>query len=494
MEYGTVISTLEGPSSRRFSFVINKDITVRRGQFVQLRTKDGHLIGRVSDVRKTNRYFLNPESVKNIEDSKPVTESYPAWEWEYLVADVNALGVLSGDRFQDANFPVSPGEKVLEPESGVLQKFFGLDKAGLHIGELPHHKVPARLDMTRLLQKHLAVLALSGAGKSFLTSGIIEELLDRPEKAGQIATIVIDTHGEYTSFADDHSYSNRTKVFPVSDIRIGLPKLNAHYIGSFTDLNSTQVRELGKVMRDMKGSYTLTDLMGAVEEREDLKAATKDVLLAKLQDLRTTGLFGAYDYPQLDELAVQGRLAVVDMSGTTDMRKKQIIVAYLAKKLFEARRNGRVPPFLLVLEEAHQYAPEKMKRERALCRGILQTIAREGRKFNASLCLISQRPVQLSTTILSQCNTNIILRVTNPYDLDHIGKSSEGISRDVLDQISGLQVGTGLIVGEAVNFPLFVKIRNRRSKESTKGMPLHQAALEFRKKQDQKKKDTKEFM
>lgn len=494
MEYGTVISTLEGPSSRRFSFVINKDTVVRRGQFVQIKTKDGPLIGRVADVRKTNRYFLNPESVKNIEENKPVTESYPAWEWEYLVADVNALGVLAGERFQDANFPVSPGEKVQEPQEAVVKKFFGLEESGLHIGELPHHKFPVTLDMTRLLQKHLAILALSGAGKSFLTSGIIEELLDRPQEKGQISVVVIDTHGEYTSFADDHNYSARTRVFPVSDIRIGLPKLNPHYIGQFTDLNSTQVRELGKVMRDMSGSYTLTDLMKAVDAREDLKAATKDVLLSKLEDLRTTGLFGAYDYPQLDELAVQGRLGVVDMSGTTDMRKKQIITAYLAKKLFEARRNERVPPFLLVLEEAHQYVPEKARREKALCKGILQTIAREGRKFNASLCLISQRPVQLSTTILSQCNTNIILRVTNPYDLKHIGESSEGITKDVEGQISSLQVGTGLVVGEAVNFPLFVKIRKRRSRESGKGMPLHQAALEFRKKKEQKKKDTKEFM
>jgi hypothetical protein len=68
-EIGTVISTLEGPSTRKFSFVINKDSVVRRGQFVQLRNHDGNLIGRVSDVFKANKYFMRPESVKEYESS-----------------------------------------------------------------------------------------------------------------------------------------------------------------------------------------------------------------------------------------------------------------------------------------------------------------------------------------------------------------------------------------------------------------------------------------
>jgi len=491
---GTVISTIDGPTTRRFSFVINPGKIIHRGQFVQLSVEGGQLIGRVSDIKKTNRYFLNPESVKNVESNQPMVESYPTWEWEYLVADAIALGVWTGNGFKDSTFPPSPGAKVTEPDSEILNKFFGLDSSGLHIGNLMHHNLPVKLNMTRLLQKHLAILALSGAGKSFLASGILEELLDRPEEQGQIAAIVIDTHGEYTSFADDPNYSNKTKVFPLSDIRIALPKLSPHQIGALTGLSGAQLRELAKIMRDMKGSYSMSELVRSVESKEDMPPKTKDILISELEGLASTGLFGAYDYPQLGELASSGQLSVVDMSETIDMKKKQIVVYYLAKRLFDSRRAGTIPPFLLLLEEAHQYVPEKVKKENALSRGIVQTIAREGRKFNASLCLISQRPVQLSTTVLSQCNTNIILRVTNPYDLKHIGESSEGITRDVLDQISSLQVGTGLIVGEAVNFPLFVKIRKRRSKESEKGLPLERAALEFRKMQKQKKEDVKQFM
>jgi hypothetical protein len=218
------------------------------------------------------------------------------------------------------------------------------------------------------------------------------------------------------------------------------------------------------------------------------------VLNSVLTELTETGLFDATDNPSVRELAQQGKVSIIDLSSLVSSRQKQMIVSHAARNLFNLRREESIPPFLLVLEEAHQFVPEGAKAERAMSRSIIQTIAREGRKFHASLCLISQRPVQLSTTVLSQCNTHIILRVTNPYDLDHIGESSEGITRDVLNQISGLRVGTGLIVGEAVNYPIFVRVRKRLSKESSKGMPLEEAAREFANRAKQKKEDAKSFM
>jgi DNA helicase HerA-like ATPase len=498
-EYGTVISTLEGPSTRRFSFVINKDAVVRRGQFVQLKTGDGILLGRVADVYKTNRYFMRPESVKEYESSgRPMDDIFPVGDWEYLVADVIALGVFNDKDFQDSDFPPSPGTKVMEPERDLIGRFFGFDGNGIHIGDLSYHDLEVKINLTRLLQKHLAVLALSGAGKSYLTSVLIEELLDRKEEAGQMAVIIIDPHGEYSCFADDPRYSSKTRVFASDEIRIGLPRISPYELSSYMpELTShAQERVLIKNLSELRRSkknYSINDLIEALEEK-DMNQTTKDVLLALLDNLRMSGLFGINDYPGVHELAKQGNVSIIDLYGTTNLRKKQIIVNHTAKVLFEARTRGLIPPFLLILEEAHQFAPEKAKKEYALSRGILQRIAREGRKFNASLCLISQRPVQLSTTILSQCNTNLILRITNPYDLKHIGESSEGITKDVLDQISSLKVGTGLIVGEGVNFPVFVKIRGRHSKESGKGSSIESVAVEFSKNRKDKEKDAKEFM
>jgi len=496
-DIGTVISTLEGPSSRKFSFLINPNAVVRRGQYVQLGTQDGKLIGRVSDVYKTNKYFMRPESVKEYETSgKRMNDIFPVDHWEYLVAEVNALGVQTGNGFADSSLPPSPGTRVMQPENQVLTELFGLDSNGLFVGEIPYHGVEVRLNATRLLQKHLAILAISGAGKSFLTSVILEELMERKPEQGQLAVIVIDTHGEYASFADDPKYAGRVSVFPVSDIQIGLSNLRGYQVAEFfPNMTYPQIRELVKVMDGLrKKSYTLSDLIDMVEASEKMPSKTKDVLISTLVELRMTGLFGTADYPSMEELVRQGSLSVIDLSETTNLNRKQLLVAYLARKLFNARKEGIIPPFLLVLEEAHQFVPETMKKEHAISRGIIQTIAREGRKFHASLCLISQRPIQLSTTALSQCNTHIILRITNPYDLDHIGKSSEGMSRSVLKQISSLKVGTAIIMGEAVNIPLFVKIRGRSTKGSERGLPLERAAADYYARMGQKKKDAKEFM
>lgn len=498
-EYGTVISSFEGPSTRKFSFVINPNTIVRRGQFVQLTVPDGRLIGRVSDITKTNRYFMRPDSVKEYESGgKPMKDMFPVTDWEYLVADVVPLGVHTEDGFREASFPASPGDRVFEPETGILSRFFGLDPEGINIGEFAYHELDATINPTRLLQKHLAILALSGAGKSYLVSVLFEELLNRKPEKGQLAIIVIDPHGEYASFADDVNFSARTRVFSFRDMRIGLPGLSHHQIRGFIPrLTYPQARVLTRVVQGMRGGrkrYGLTDVVQAIEEDDNIKSGPKDVLTSVLSELAETGIFGLADNPPIEELARQGGLSVIDLSGTTDMRKKHIIVNHIARKLFNMRRRGMVPPFLLVLEEAHQFVPEGARREDAVAKGILTTIAREGRKFHASLCLISQRPVRLSTTILSQCNTNIIMRITNPYDLDRIKESSEGITRGVVNKISSLQVGTGLIVGEAVNFPLFINIRKRKSKESEKGAPLEQACVDFWDAKKQKQKDAKAFM
>jgi len=495
-EYGTVISTFEGPSSRKFSFVINKNLVVRRGQFVQLKTEDGELIGRVSDVFKTNRYFMRPESVKEYEShGKMMNDIFPTDDWEYLVADIYALGVAQERNFIAATFPPSPGTRVFEPDPKVLESFFGLDNKGLNLGSLQHHDVPVKISTTRLLHKHMAILAISGAGKSFLSAVLIEELMNRTPEQGQLAVIVLDTHGEYTSFAEDSNFSHKTKVFSVSDLQIGLPNIRGQISEFLPNLSGVQLRELVKLMRGMKDKhYGIAELMSSVESNENIKTATKEVLETTLSDLKRHGIFGVADYPHVDELVRQGGLSVIDLSKTTNLYKKQVLAAYIARKLFRLRQNGVIPPFLLVLEEAHQFVPETARKEIAISRSIFQTIAREGRKFHASLCLISQRPIQLSTTVLSQCNTHIILRVTNPYDLEHIGKSSEGITRSVINQISTLRVGNGLIVGEAVNSPIFLKIRERTSAESKHGMSLESAAVEYHKNIKQQIKDTESFM
>jgi DNA helicase HerA-like ATPase len=255
-------------------------------------------------------------------------------------------------------------------------------------------------------------------------------------------------------------------------------------------------RELNKIiekLRAEKNVYDMDDLIDAVE-RSEIKPNTKTPLVAWLSDLNSTKLFSNVDSPALEELAVAGQLSVLDLSDFIHLRDKQIVVTHIAKKLFEARRANKIPPFIFIVEESHQFAPEQEQRAGAISKNIIETIAREGRKFCASLVLVSQRPIQLSTTALSQCNSHMILRVSNPYDLDHIGKSCEGLSGDVLRIIPGLKVGEVFVLGEVVNYPLLVKVRDRKSKKSEKGGKLEDVLLDFKSSKAKSREDLKQFM
>jgi hypothetical protein len=509
MHIGTVISTLDSPSPSKLNFVVNKDNPVHRGQFVEVDYSEGTLIALVNNVVKTNRYFERADSVKEFESNGlSLQEQFPSSEWEFLVAETKPLGVFSSSIAKRSTFPPSPGTKVRLASKENLKKFFGFDENGLNLGKMEYHDTEVKINLTKLLQKHLAILAQSGAGKTNCTTVILEELLNRRKEQGRIAVVVLDVHGEYSSFAETTNdsaykdYSSKTKLVKAQNIRIGVSKLSANLFASILPgLSAPQKRDLSKViqklqkrMKEGSGPYSLNDLRNELAKDKEVKDATEKVLNSWFAELDSLNLFSAVDSPSLEDLIEPGKLTVIDLSDIINLKKKQIIVNYFASKLFSLRRKKEIPPFLLVLEEAHQFIPEKVPREGAIARDILQTIAREGRKFGASLCLISQRPIRLSTTVLSQCNTNIILRITNPYDLKHISESSEGIDSRSLEMVTSLRVGEALILGEATGFPLFFKVRRRQSVESKHEKSLEESALEFESNSDEKENEAKQFL
>jgi DNA helicase HerA-like ATPase len=351
------------------------------------------------------------------------------------------------------------------------------------LGNLAHHSLEFKPSINRLLSKHLAILAMSGAGKSYFVSVLLEELLTRSKKQGRLAVIVVDVHGEYTYLKN---LTSDTLGVPDLDIdvehirgshfQIPVQSLAAEAIGSLVaDMSAIQVRDLRRVVsimrKNSKNGYTLGDVIDYVRTDETISKNTREALAGWLVNLDETGLFGKEGVPNLKGIVKPGKLTLIDLSDFISLKKKQIVVSHLVSELMYLRRRGSIPPFLLVLEEAHQFCPES-RHELALPKSRIETIAREGRKFFALLCLVSQRPVKLSTTVLSQCSNQAILRATNPYDLEHIGRSSEGIDRASLDTITTLEVGEALFVGETVSVPTFVKIRRRRFEPSglTKGL------------------------
>jgi DNA helicase HerA-like ATPase len=497
---GTIVVMEGSPSTNEFFFVINKGTPVLKGQYVQVEHKGDLVFGYVNEITKANRYFERAESVAEYEKSGGM-DTFPTDGWEYVLAQVRILGTNKGGRFERSFSPPSPGETVMLADNEILRAFLGFENSGIHLGSIQHHDVPANLNLTRLFQKHLAILAMSGAGKSHLASVMLEELLDRKKEEGRIAVVVIDIHGEYVGFAQDDQYGSKTKVVEGADIYVPLKKVPPESIEEWLPHLSGPQRELLRhaihsLRKEKKTEgYSMKELFAAIDEAEISKEESKKTLKRSLSELRRYKFLSRKkENPRLLADLKSGNMLVLDFSSIDSMRKKQILVALIARRLFKLRKKGKIPPFLLLIEEAHNFAREKAEAQNAISRSVIETIAREGRKFGSSLCLVSQRPVNLSTTALSQCNSHIILRVTNPNDLDHIKMSSEGIDSRVARSITSLKVGEAIIVGEAVNHPTFVAIRDRKSVKREKGAPLTQQAIEYEQLKEKKEEQVEAFL
>jgi DNA helicase HerA-like ATPase len=496
---GTVIAARDSPTPSEFKLVITdteieNSVPLRKGQFIAVESDDidGILIAIVTNIMKTNRYFESAEAVKEYERSGPLTTIFPADRWEYILAEGKPMGRISqSGRLERVTFPPGPGDRVFLATPEMLLRVLGLDPLGVNLGKLIHHDVPVTLNLTRLLQKHVAILAISGAGKSYLTSVLIEELLLRKPEQGRVAVVILDVHGEYTSLASPsestkHSFSEKTTVINSPYIQLGVPKLTSYSFAGFQpQMSMIQIRELTQIIKKLRRNsskagkpYGLNELIEMIEQSE-MNPRTREAMLGWIYDLESTHLFGIEEHPALQENIKVGHTTIFDFHEITSLRKKQIIVSYLLYRLFNMRKRGEIPPFVCILEEAHQFCPEKTP---ALSKSIIETIAREGRKFYASLVLISQRPVRLNTTVLSQMGTHIYLRITNPYDLKLIGQSSEMIDKSSLDVITTLDIGSALIVGNAVSHPIFVKIRNRYSPSPQISMSLEEIAKKYEEK------------
>ena len=117
-------------------------------------------------------------------------------------------------------------------------------------------------------------------------------------------------------------------------------------------------------------------------------------------------------------------------------------------------------PVILVLEEAQNYIREGRKSEEdSISKQVFERIAREGRKFGLGLVVASQRPSELSKTVLSQCNSFVVHRLQNPEDLRYFREIVPGIYGQLLDQLPALAPRCALVLGECVQAPVLVEMR-----------------------------------
>jgi DNA helicase HerA-like ATPase len=161
-------------------------------------------------------------------------------------------------------------------------------------------------------------------------------------------------------------------------------------------------------------------------------------------------------------LLKKSQVTILDMNEVDD-DVVQVISAVVARLVFERLRasqdrNGM--PVNLVLEEAHRYIPEAGADYSLDATKVFERIAKEGRKYGLFITLASQRPSELSRTVLSQCSNFVVHRIQNPEDLQHVRRMTPFISESVMTRLPSLPKQHALIFGNAVNVPTTFRVRD----------------------------------
>ncbi|HTY47192.1 MAG TPA: ATP-binding protein [Methanomassiliicoccales archaeon] len=435
---------------------------------------EGWVLGRVTSMeRKTD---LSLEKAKKIEDGEDVPID------EIVIGRVDVVG-FRDDRglLQVPRTPFRAGDHVYKAKGNLIKDVIGLREntdTGAYVGLLFGHDIRVEIDINAMVQKHVSILAKTGGGKSFLCGDLIEELMKH-----EVTTMVFDPHGEYGAMREKgpsmkssrnfgvttrgysdqiHEYATDTTINPkAKPLKFTLSNLDARDVLSLTSIKNgkaylTSLRKAIESVKAAKADYALKDLIRVLEADEEGENAT---LINELEYLDEVNLFAAQG-TKLDDLIVKGKMTIINFKGTPpDIQ--ELIVNRIASACFELRKLGKIPPMMLVVEEAHNYCPQIGL---AASSKIFRTIASEGRKFGLGLTIISQRAAKIDKNVLSQCNTQMILKVTNPNDLKAISASLEGLSPGMEDEIQRLPIGVALIMGGNIQMPLFVEVRPRESK------------------------------
>lgn len=392
------------------------------------------------------------------------------------------------------NYPVTPGAEVCLPPADSVQALLTGDEQvnRLRIGTLLGRKdVEVSLKTNAVVARHMAILAMTGGGKTVAARRIIRELLKL-----RYPLVILDPHGDYLGL-----WENRAAL-PTADIKLFYPHIKVRdesrdLIGylvrqltqGFTDPQREKYEEAAnKVNLSEDGTDVGSFIDAVLAELEPIKSSTrhpgtvpavmrglrfvkKQIEAMELSNKRLRQRLPQFPFEEMPDPALEpekfvrpGQASIVYLGGY-DHLTQSTIVALVLKNLFEVRASlkNRIPPLLAVIEEAHNFIPSKGEGQAETPSvEVIRKVITEGRKFGVGLLLISQRPSRLDETTLSQCNTFLIFRLVNPRDQQFVERVMENLSKADANLLPSFGPGQGIVSGQAVRFPLVVQVEYDR--------------------------------
>jgi len=499
--------TVKGPGENphEFTFITTDNVQTRVGEFVYYAAGDGEnhfkIVGTITErhlVRNLPDSFLaDPNTPPSLVASLIGLDAETAEIYEIVVETIGYFSEVMGD-FINPRIPPTPGQQVFLASNEMLSKMLSSrqkgERGGAHIGSLLTRQpgaVPIVLSVKDVVSTHLAILASTGAGKSYAAGVLVEELLMPYNRA---AVLIVDPHGEYSTLQTinshpafkEGSYQPEIKIFPHNKVKVRISSLTeadiTYLLPEMTEKMRTFLSQAYKALINTKGkgergTWGFQDLLDEVMQQKygDEKSgggnvSTIDGLEWRLRRrFEQSSTFSDHEHIPLQDLFKPGQCTVLQLSDIEES-EQQVIVGALLRRTNKARMGtvrGNVfendeqylpYPVFILLEESHRYAPAG---QQVVSTNILKQILSEGRKFGVGIGMITQRPGKLDQDVLSQCMTQFILRIVNPIDQQTIASSVEGAGRRLLDELPALTKGQVIVSGVAVNTPVLCAVRKR---------------------------------
>lgn len=407
------------------------------------------------------------------------------------------------------------GDKVYIASSNELEIIYRTNTDDfVSIGHLTQDQdIPATLRVDELLGKHFAILGSTGTGKSCTVALVFRAIL---EESKQAHIILLDPHDEYAP-----SFGDTAEVIGSSDLHLPywlltfdeiveilvkdtndramqieilselIPQAKALYGSTRNERNTNILRksspETTGFSVDTPVPYRISDLIRLLEQRMGKLEYKKDVwshnqlkqrIEALAQDPRYSFMFGSFTVQDrmVDILARMFRIPVNDKPITilqlTGLPSEvvNVVVSVLCRMTFDfALWSDGLIPITLVCEEAHKYIPVNNELGFEPTRRSIARIAKEGRKYGVSLCIVSQRPSELDPTILSQCNTVFAMRMSNEGDQQIVKAAVSDAASGLLDFLPSLGTREAIAFGDGMTLPARIRLNQLAPDAMPKG-------------------------
>jgi uncharacterized protein len=364
--------------------------------------------------------------------------------------------------------------------------------------------VPAYILVDELFGKHFSIVGTTGSGKSCALATILRAVIDRSPNAH---VILLDPHNEYAgAFGDsaiilgpadslylpywlfnfeeitevvlgpDH-YGEQAKIFGEAILAAKQSYFAKAGLDKFGTVDTPAPYRMSEVLR------FLDIAMGSLNRPESIPAyqTVKGRILALQNDARYGFVFGSRltlrdelseILGQLFRIPVNGQpVTVLDLSGIPS-EVVNVVVSVLCRLTFDFALWNETPvPLTIVCEEAHRYAPRDKQLGFEAAKRALFRIAKEGRKYGVSLCVVTQRPSDLAPGLLSECNTIFAFRMTGQEDQNIVRGALPEASHGLMNFLPALRNGEAIAVGEGVSMPMRICFtpppEGRRPKSAT---------------------------